>query len=1053
MPPFDRAQLRAARMVGAMAPKLVGPKVQERVRCESRSVLLRAEPSALAAFLRERHTEGVRVNVNQLGEALLGEREAEARVQKYCELAAQPDIDALSVKVSSIGSQLNLLAFDHTAAVLAERLARIFAASLARPAGERAVIMLDMEAYQDMALTFAVLDRALGRSELRDARAGLVLQAYVPDSNALLRDACALSERRLAEGGQALRLRLVKGANLAQERVDSHKAGLSLPMFDSKLEVDANYKRLLEQAATHARRGVIGLGVASHNLFDLAYALVLREELRAQAGIGIEMLEGMANDSVRALRALDVDVLVYAPICTDAAMSSGIAYLVRRLDENTASDNFLRASFDMQPGDAAFQREQERFLASVARVDAIEETPRRERAVDATAPREGASAAGYAGEPDSDFSRAEVRARVREALALELPAEHRRVCSQVAGTAVDAGELVAGEDPSRPTEVPYQFVVAGTEQIEQALACAAADPSGFSRSTAAERDALLQRAAGLMRARRYELIRALVMDGGKRVVEADAEVSEAIDFAEYYRFSYRRLCARSQSRLGPRGTVLVTPPWNFPFAIPAGGVLAALMAGNRVILKPALETPLVAARLAEVLWDAGVPREALQLVLCRDEQGSALVRDARVDSVILTGATDTARLFQRLRPGLRLMAETGGKNPYLISAMSDRELAIRDAVHSAFGHAGQKCSAASLLILEAEIYDDPECMRTLADAVESLPVGSAWDPRSFVTPLIRPPSGALARALDQLEPSESWLVQPRIDPENPRLVSPGVKLGVAPGSFMHTTELFGPVLSVMRANTLEHAIELGNASGYALTAGLASLDEREQALFSARIRAGNIYLNRTITGAIVQRQPFGGYGKSGFGPGAKAGGPNYVAQLCRVTETAEPSARQEPLPHALEQRMDAACKLLPRPERARLALFVGDYAHARSAHFGLTHDFAHVLGQDNLFSYRPREGVALRVEADANLFDALASCLAAQLCGGRVELSVAPGFGARAALMAFEPRGHCEELQQLEARASGLSYLRLLGARRAEHESLVSRIGAHLADEPVLGEG
>jgi RHH-type proline utilization regulon transcriptional repressor/proline dehydrogenase/delta 1-pyrroline-5-carboxylate dehydrogenase len=1046
MPPLERAQLRAARMVGLVAPGLVGPKVIERVRAETRSVLLRAEQPALGSYLATRRAEGVRVNVNQLGEALLGEREAERRVQSYCALAAQAGSDALSVKVSSIGSQLNLLAFEDTAATLAERLARIYAAALTRPAGERPLIMLDMEAYHELALTFEVLQRALAAPAFSETRAGIVIQAYLPDSNALLRAACALSAARREAGGVPLHVRLVKGANLAQERVDSHKAGLALPIFASKLEVDANFKRLLEQAVPEVERGAITLGVGSHNLFDLAYALVLRAQHRAEAGLGIEMLEGMANDSVRALRALAVDVLVYAPICGDAAINSGIAYLVRRLDENTASDNFLRASFGMQPGDAAFERERTRFRAAVARVDAIDETPRR-----ALAAAPGGGHDVFRNEPDSDFAVAATRARVRSALsaALALPAPLR---SQVAGADAGSGDLLAGEDPSRPGQVPYTLELAGAGDVERALACAATDPGAFSQSSAESREAMLARAAELLRRRRNELIQAMVMDGGKRVVEADSEVSEAIDFAEYYRLSQRAWRARSPD-LSARGSVLVTPPWNFPLAIAAGGCFAALIAGNRVILKPALETAYVGALLAQILWEAGVPREALQLILCRDEVASALVRDPRLDSVILTGATDTARLFQRLRPGLRLLAETGGKNPYIVSAMSDRELAIRDVVHSAFGHAGQKCSAASLLILEAEVHDDAHFMETLADAVESLHVGSAWDPRAFVTPLIRPPASALARALEQLEPGESWLVKPRVDPDNPRLVSPGVKLGVAPGSFMHTTELFGPVLSVLRARSLEHAIELGNQSGYALTAGLASLDEREQALFSARIRAGNIYINRTITGAVVQRQPFGGYARSGFGPGAKAGGPNYVLQLCHPHRVREPSARAEPLPRALGERVKVACRLLPEPERERLRRWIGAYAHARRAHFGLTHDFAHVLGQDNLFSYRPRLGCALRVEADATPFAALASCLAAELCGTRLEVSLAETFPARAALSAFCPHAVVEPVAAIHARVPALSLVRVLGTRGPEHDALASESGAHLADEPVLADG
>jgi RHH-type proline utilization regulon transcriptional repressor/proline dehydrogenase/delta 1-pyrroline-5-carboxylate dehydrogenase len=1048
MPALARAQLSAARWVGPALPELTAHAVLARVRSEARAVLLSAEPPALQAFLSERQRSGVQVNVNQLGEALLGEREAEARVNKYIALAAKAPIAALSVKVSSIGSQQNLLAFEATAEILAERLSRIYAASLARAPAERPLVMLDMEAYNDVELTFEVMRRALADPRSLEAHAGVVLQAYLPDSNALLERACLLSAARVARAAQPLRVRLVKGANLAHERVESARLGLPLPIFSSKREVDANFKRLLEQAVPRIRTREVVLGVASHNLFDISYALLLRAECELGDRLGIELLEGMANATIAALSALEVPVLVYAPVCPDDAMSSGIAYLVRRLDENTARDNFLRSSFGMQPADAAFERERERFREAVASIDAIDPTPR--RLIPAPRPATGR----FRGEPDTDFTRNEARTRIRAELAAQERATEQLIASQIAGEPALERELRPGSDPSRPGVVPYRVALAQPSDVERALACARIDAAGFSSSAPAERVALLGRIAQLLREQRGRLIGALVMDGGKRVLEADAEVSEAIDFAEYYRVSYQAWLARDAAALAPRGTVLVTPPWNFPLAIAAGGTLAALVTGNRVILKPALETAYVGNLLAELLWQAGVPRTALQLLLCEDEVASRLIEDARVDSVVLTGATDTARLFQRMRPGLHLLAETGGKNAYVVTAMSDRELAIRDVVQSAFGHAGQKCSACSLLILEAEVYDDPHFLETLRDAVESLVVGSAWDPRSFVTPLIAAPGGALLRALRELEPGESWLVEPRISPDNPQLLSPGVKLGVRPGSFAHTTELFGPLLAVMRASSLKHALELANASGYGLTAGLASLDEREQASFIEGIRAGNVYINRTITGAIVERQPFGGHGKSGFGPGAKAGGPNYVVQLCRTSPAGEPRAgAAAKLDETQARRLAALCSALPAPDAERLHRFVADYAHAESAHFARTHDFAHLLGQDNLFRYRPADDLLLRAERDATPFELAASWMAASLAGAQLEVSLDPGFPAPRLLKGAGATCRVESIAQLAQRATRASRIRLLGSRTRELDALSAQLGAHVADAPVLPSG
>ncbi len=1031
----EQMALSGVRELAPLHPPGLARAVRDRVRDEARAVLLDADK--LGEVLEQHHRASVRVNVNKLGEALLGEREAEQRVQAYVELAARGDIDALSVKVSSIGSQLNLLAFEHTVETLRQRLARIYAATLT---GDT-LVMLDMEAYAHIELTLAVLERTLADPMLDKVRAGVVLQAYLPDSLALLARVQAIAAARVARGGAALRIRIVKGANLASERVESARAGLTLPVFASKLDTDANYKLLVERAASPALR----VGVASHNLFDLSYAMLLSDDFE------LELLEGMADPVRRSLSELGRSVLVYAPICRDDDFNSGIAYLVRRLDENTASENFLRASFQMRVGSPAFERERERFLASVTRIDQLDLTPRRSHDEGFDRQHRAERKADFLGAPDTDFSHAQNRRWIQRALDALQEEEPPLVCSRIGGALI-GGKVVAGVDPSRPGTVPYRIALAA--DVTSAIELAHSDPDRYAERTLEERANLLVRCAAALREARAQLVACMVQDGGKRVVEADAEVSEAIDFAEYYRASFAELMHHENVEAHAHGVVLVTPPWNFPLAIPAGGILAALMAGARVLFKPALETPRVGALLASILWGAGVPASTLSLLICEDDVASALVRDARVTDVILTGATSTARLFQRLRPGLRLMAETGGKNAYIVTAMSDRELAIRDAVHSAFGHAGQKCSATSLLICEREVYDDPHFRATLKDAVESLPVGPSWDPSSFVTPLIRAPEQALQRGLTTLEPGESWLVEPHPHPQNERLWSPGVKLGVTAGSFTHLTELFGPVLGVMRADSLAHAVELANATGYGLTAGLASLDEREQAYFVEHLRAGNLYVNRTTTGAIVRRQPFGGVGKSGFGPGAKAGGPNYVAQLCRLRERGTiPYHADRRFPAMLEARVRMLEAALQPWARWVLRARVQSYLHARATHFALEHDPEQLLGQHNRFRYRPLLHGALRVEKDAEAGDLAASCIAAELVGARLDVSIDPEFELELDASALNQPLHVEPVQALLARGAGITRVRVLGARRPALDQLNAEHGSHIADEPVLALG
>ncbi|HEX7476685.1 MAG TPA: proline dehydrogenase family protein [Polyangiales bacterium] len=1060
LPALARGQLQLLLRAGPFMPEPAARGLLAKLRSETREVVISSEPQPFAEHLHARRAQRVRINVNELGEAVLGETEAQARLADYQQLLARPDVEAISVKVSSIASRSELLAWEQTLADLRPRLRSVYEAALAhhylRSDGTKVpkLVSADMEAYRDLRLMLELFCSVLDEPALRGLTAGIVLQAYLPDSFELQQQLTQWAQRRVAAGGAPVRLRIVKGANLAAERVESELRGWPLPIYGSKLEVDASYKRMVEYGCRPEHARAVHLGLASHNVFDLAFGLLLREANAVQAQVGLELLEGMADPLRRALQEVCDDVLLYCPVVADGSMQTAIAYLTRRLDENAGEDNFLRHSFGMQVGDAAWTSERERFEAACALRNSVSSQPRRTQ--DRGLPALGQPLTrAFDNEPDTDFSLAHNRRWITQILERFRTQPCFDVAMQVGGQAVLREPFAFGFDPSRPQLCPYRYTLASADDLELCLATASRFAAKVSPGAAHERAHWLASIATGLRNARGELIATMLLDAGKRVEQADAEVSEAIDFAEYYSRSYLEHAAAADLRLSPKGVVLVTPPWNFPLAIPAGGVFAALMAGNAVILKPALETVLVGAKLAELCWAAGVPREALQLLFCADTFGSRLIRDARVQTVVLTGATSTARLFHELRPGLDLLAETGGKNAIIVSAMADRDAAIKEVLSSAFGHAGQKCSAASLLICEAEVYDDPPFRRGLQDAVESLPVGSAWDLRSIVTPLIRPPSGALLRALTTLEPGESWLVQPRVDAENPCLWSAGVKLDVQPGSFTHTTELFGPVLGMLRAEDLDSAIELANATPYGLTAGLFSLDEREQRRWVQRMQAGNLYINRGTTGAIVRRQPFGGWKASSFGPGAKAGGPNYVLQLSRWDDAAPP---------AVAPPVDAAALFLS-PVKRQLAAATHEtlaraacaYAHELQTHFAIVHDPSYLLGEVNRFHYVPCASILIRAAANATLVDALRSCVAALTAGVRsITLSVAPALGLSAPWLVRLPgiglavHTAAAAAEQLGA---GVERVRALGDVEPALQEAAVRCAVHIGTGPVCASG
>jgi len=959
-----RAEFFLFRLVGGLLPSFFGPLAKKMLRREMASVILPGEAEALARHIRKRIGEGVRVNLNHLGEAILGEGEAERRLRTYLEDLAKPEVDYISVKISTICSQLNLLAWEETLAILADRLRALYRADPAK------FVNLDMEEYRDLHLTVELFRKVLEEPEFHSTSAGIVLQSYLPESFPIQKELTEWAVRRVKRGGAPVKIRIVKGANLAMEQVEASIGSWPQAPYTSKEEADACFKKMVEYALRPEHAQAVHVGIASHNMFDVAYALLLREEREVGPYVNFEMLEGMADPMRRALQEAAGNVLLYCPSATEREFVSAVAYLLRRLDENTAPQNFLRAAFDLVPGSASWRQQERLFRKAFEASPSFEPRRRQDRR---ELPDHPEPDAPFQNEPDTDWSLPQNRL-----FAEKIVAEWReKECRVGEGSG-------KGRDPSRPGRALYRYPLSDEKEADRVLERAAAAKKEWGKKSVRERSLLLAKAARGMRERRGDLIGAMIADGGKMIPEADAEVSEAIDFAEYYRRSAEELERLEGICWSPKGVVLVAPPWNFPCAIPAGGALAALAAGNCVILKPAQDALLVGWLLANIFWEAGIPREALQFFSCKGSTvGGYLARDSRVDSMILTGSTETAKKLLKARPGLDLHAESGGKNSIIVTAMADRDLAVKDVVQSAFGHSGQKCSACSLAICEAEVYDDPHFREQLRDAAASLAVGSAWDLKTKVGPLISPPEGKLLRGLTTLEEGEEWLLKPEQDPGNPHLWSPGIKMGVRPGGYTHRTEFFGPLLGLMRAEGLEEAVAIANGTPYGLTAGLHSLDLRENRYWEAHVEAGNCYLNRGITGAVVQRQPFGGCKASSFGKGIKAGGPNYLTQLMRPGQKTLPK-EGDPVPPEVQK---LGGKNLSEEEKKIWSASLCSYAFYWNRYFSKGHDPSLLLGQDNILRYLPRKGMLFRIQEGDSPLDAQRVAAAAAICRCDLEVS------------------------------------------------------------------
>jgi RHH-type proline utilization regulon transcriptional repressor/proline dehydrogenase/delta 1-pyrroline-5-carboxylate dehydrogenase len=1070
---WERVALTLGSAMSHYLPNLVVPPVIARLRQETRAVILPGEEGDLQRYLQQRRQDGMRLNLNQLGEAILGEGEAQRRIQAYLDLLARADVEYISVKVSSVFSQLNLVAFDTTRERVKERLRLLYRQAMAHhyvhPDGRvtHKFVNLDMEAYTDLHLTVAAFTEVLDEPEFLSLSAGIVLQAYLPDAFAMQQWLTAWAIARCARGGVPIKIRIVKGANLAMEQVEAALHGWPQAPYLTKLETDANFKRMVAYGSQPARAQAVQLGVASHNLFDVAYGLLLRRQYGVEDAVECEMLEGMANHQARAVQREAGGLLLYAPVVKTEDFHSAIAYLVRRLDENTAPENFLHDLFSMEPDSAAWQRQRDCFLAAYRKQNEVSEQPRRTQDRHTEQPV-AHHPQPFDNEPDTDWSLPANQAWIKAVTERwrQMPLEP--VPLQIGGACVHGPQYAAGIDPSRPYQVAYRYTLADPVQVEQALDVAVEACKTWGALALEVRQGTLLEVAAELARRRGDLIGSMMLDSAKTPAEADPEVSEAIDFARYYASALDLGEVVTDCTMTPLGVVVVTPPWNFPLSIPLGSVLAALMAGNAVILKPAPEAVLVGWQIAQALWAAGVPQTVLQFLPCPDNAvGQKLITDPRTAAVMLTGSIETARLFQDWRPDLRLFAETSGKNALIITAMADRDQAIKDLVRSAFSHNGQKCSAASLAILEAEVYDDPTFRRQLQDATASLAVGPAWDLSSVITPLTQPPSPRLQRALTCLEPGETWLLEPQPvslvagetpDPTTHRLWSPGIKLGVQPDSFFHMTECFGPVLGLMRAEHMAEAIALANAVPFGLTGGIHTLDDREIAHWRDHIEVGNAYVNRPITGAVVQRQPFGGWKASNVGPGAKAGGPNYMLQLGTWHQIALPVQQADPTPAVVV--VLERCQHCSGDARvsALLQASARSYAWAWQRHYSQEHDPSQILGELNLFRYRPVRGILVRVEAASALVSLAQVVLAALTCATPLTISFNSAredwaWLADLSTVQVIVEDEVSLIARLEARAVVYDRLRALGPLSTPLRRVLNRVGINVVDVPVLANG
>ncbi len=849
--------------------------------------------------LRSLHHEGIGFTADLLGEAALSPEEAEVYRQRYLHL-----IDALadetlrwkkdevlqrgangplplaniSLKLSALDSQLDPVDAAGGVARLKEKLLPLFH----RAKKEGVFLNIDLEQWQLHGITYDFFEEILSDPDLRTwPHLGIVVQAYLKDSQRDVERLLSLAKHR----GAPITVRLVKGAYWDYEVSLSRQTGLPCPVFTNKSATDANYEslsRLLLQNAEH-----LPPAFGSHNLRSLSHALAQAEALQVPPqAFEIQMLFGMAEPERKVLRRRGYRMRVYAPV---GELLPGMAYLVRRLLENTSNSGFLRLSY----------REGENMekLLDAPRPQAAPLAHREPGRVSATAPYENC--------PFSDFT----DQRVRQAFAAEIERTGKQIPFTVpvvvSGHADITHDFMDIAAPHDPRIIVSRMHKADAETVNRAVEIAYKAYPAWRDTSLTERAALLERLAEILTTRRVEFAALQTWEAAKPRREADGDVAEAIDFCCYYaRQALTELGPQKQTHITGeentflyqgRGPTAVIAPWNFPLAILTGMTTAALVAGNPVLLKPAEQSSAMAWFLFQCLLDAGASPDVVHFLPgLGEEVGARLVEHPLIAQIAFTGSMAVGlkilEAAARVRPGQpqlkRVVCEMGGKNAIIIDDDADLDEAVTGVVHSAFGYAGQKCSACSRVLTVGAIHED--FIRRLVRRTAALRLAPAIDPACDVPPVIDAESFARLKAV-KTNPGAKTLYS-GADPQGGHFLAPAIYEVTDARHPLMQDELFGPILAVMPVSTFEEALQVASSVPYALTGAVYSRSPIHLDAAREKFQVGNLYLNRPSTGALVGRQPFGGFNMSGLG--AKAGGPGYLLQFADPRAITENTMRR-----------------------------------------------------------------------------------------------------------------------------------------------------------------
>lgn len=871
--------------LGSLAPGLLAGAVKKNVTQMAKMFITGETPQEALPVLKKARENGLTFTVDLLGEATLSEAEAKDYSDRYMQLiqwlaqdakswephpvldhdenGAIPKVN-VSVKVTALYSQIHEAAWDETIAILKERLRPLFREALA----QNVFINIDMEQYAHKDLTLDLFQQILMEDEFKTyPYFGIVIQAYLRDSERDIEKLLAFAKRR----GAPFTVRLVKGAYWDYEVIKAKQKGWPIPVYTNKAESDVNY----EKCAQRLIEGYpfIRLAIGSHNVRSIAACLVMAENAGLpKLAVEVQMLYGMADQIKKSFIKQGYRVREYATV---GELIPGMAYLVRRLLENTSNESWLKNKF-------ADNASSELLLADpMLRVKKSESVLPKKSGV-------------FYNEPPLDFAVESVRNEFLKALANTKKQFPVSVPAIVDGKELKTKTSFARVNPSNPKQVVAQVGLSTTEDCEKAIQSAKKAFASWSKKTPESRAQILEKVADLIVENRHELAAIEVHEVGKPWAEADGDICEAIDFCRYYAQEMKRLGRPFRTGHAPgelslyhyqgKGVAAVIAPWNFPLAILTGLVASCVVAGNTVVMKPAEQSSLVALKLMQILKKAGLPDGVVNFIPGQGEVvGEYLTGHKDIDIISFTGSQQVGLHIVRKaaetqvgQKGVkRCVIEMGGKNAIILDSDADLDEAVAGVLYSAFGFQGQKCSACSRVIVLEGIYD--RFIQRLVEATKSLHVGPAEDAKSYMGPVVDLDAMTKIKGIIERAKSQFKLSYMGEAPQDGFFVPPTIFQDVDPNSELAQQEIFGPVLAIIKAKDIDHALEIANGTQYALTGGLYSRSPAHIEKVKANFEVGNLYINRGNTGAIVERHPFGGFKMSGVG--SKTGGPDYLIQF------------------------------------------------------------------------------------------------------------------------------------------------------------------------------